>query len=68
MKVNYLKSVNYIIYIMILIPIFTQAKGLLANLSGDIGLEYDGFESFSNFLTDVRFDTYFEETTISSKT
>ena len=40
MKVNYLKSLNYIIYIMILIPIFTQAKGLLSNLSGDIGLEY----------------------------
>jgi hypothetical protein len=38
-----------------------------SDINGDIGLEYDGFESFSNFLTDVRFDTYFEETTISSK-
>lgn len=37
------------------------------DINGDITLEYESFNAFSNFLEEVHLDTYFEETKISSK-
>ncbi len=36
------------------------------DINGDISLSYESFDAFSNFLEEVKLDTYFEETRVSS--